>query len=204
MSKTRVPPQAITKVNAERLLKKDLERNQQRAAERKAKREAEKLQAANDRALAEKLRAEEAEIRRGQDAANAIEAAKVDAAALGKSVEEVLADMGLDNLGFPLAPVDAKAKTPYDGPMIALKTARKHYVKGANGIECNGDPLALICSRFTRDETVAALVKALKLPGNPYSHLNPGQQSMNLRNKARAAIKAGTLTMAEVEASYTK
>lgn len=96
----------------------------------------------------------------------------------------------------------AKAKQAYDGPMVALKSARTHYVKAANGILCNGDGLALICGAHSREETVKALIVALKLPGNPYSHLNPGQQSMNLRNRARHALQIGTLTMAEVEAAF--
>ena len=41
----------------------------------------------------------------------------------------------------------------------------------------------------------------MKLHGNPYAHLNPGQQSMNLRNKARAQLKAGLLKLADVEAA---
>ncbi len=209
MAKTRVPPQAITKVNAERLLKKDLERNQARTAERKAKREAEKAAAA---ALKEQQDAEaraRAEERKGQDAANALEAAKVDAAALGKPVHEVLADMGLDDQGFPLADPDAKqSKAKYDGPMIALKTARLQYVKAANGIECNGDRLALICGKHTRDVVVKGLSALMNevFPGfgTPYAHLNPGQQSMNLRNKARGAIKNGLTSFEAIEAALNE
>jgi hypothetical protein len=93
-------------------------------------------------------------------------------------------------------------KEGYTGPMVALKTARKHYVEAKNGILCNGDKLAVICGAFTREQTVKALILALKLPGNPYPTLNPGQQSMNLRNKARHALKNGMLTMAEIEAAY--
>lgn len=199
MAKTRVAPQPLTKVNVERMLQKDLERNKERAAARKAEREAKKAAALAAKQAEEAAAAQRAEARRGEDAANALQAAQVDAAALGKPLEEVLADMGLDAMGFPLAPVD-KSKTPYDGPMIALKTARKHYIKAANGIECNGDPLALVCGQFSREIVVKGLIAAMKLPNNPYSHLNPGQQSMNLRNKARAQIKAGMLQMSEVEA----
>lgn len=90
----------------------------------------------------------------------------------------------------------------YQGPMLALVAARKHYVKAGNGILCNGDQLATICGAHTREETVTALIIALKLPGNPYLNLNPGQQSMNLRNKARHALKNGLLTMAEVDAAF--
>lgn len=97
----------------------------------------------------------------------------------------------------------AKDKTPYTGPMLALVSARRNYAKAANGILCNGDQLATICGAHSRDVTVRALIRALKLPGNPYARLNPGQQSMNLRNKARHAMKDGVLTMAEVKAAYS-
>jgi hypothetical protein len=41
--------------------------------------------------------------------------------------------------------------------------------------------------------TLAKIV--LELPENPYTQLNTGQQSMNLRNRMRGAIKKGTLTL---------
>lgn len=89
-------------------------------------------------------------------------------------------------------------KTKYTGPMLALKTARKAYVKAANGIQCNGDDLAMMCGQYPRETVVEGLIQALGLPGNPYLSLNPGQQSMNLRNKARHALKAGLVTSAHV------
>lgn len=89
-------------------------------------------------------------------------------------------------------------KTKYIGPMLALKTARKSYVKAANGIQCNGDDLAMLCGQYPREMVVEGLIQALGLPGNPYLSLNPGQQSMNLRNKARHALKAGLVTSTQV------
>lgn len=149
-----------------------------------------------------------------EDAANALVALRVDYDALHPefegdpaeapirpTFEMFLAEQGLDPAGFPLKPVDAKAG-PYTGPMLALKTARLHYTKMDNGILANGDRLALICGKHSRAETVAALIKALKLPGNPYTSLNPGQQSMNLRNRARQAMKRGELTFVEIEAAF--
>ena len=128
--------------------------------------------------------------------ADNLEAAKAEAEATGMSFEEACESMGIDpNTGAP-----AIDKTPYNGPMVALKAARKTYVKAANGILCNGSPLAILCGQYKREIVVKALIAALKLEGNPYAHLNPGQQSMNLRNKARHAIGQGTLSMAEVEA----
>ena len=95
-------------------------------------------------------------------------------------------------------------KTRYNGPMLALVAARRTYVTATNGILCNGDELALLCGQHTREVVVKALIDALKLAGNPYLHLNPGQQSMNLRNKARRAYKDGMLTMAEVAAALNR
>lgn len=132
-------------------------------------------------------------------AANAVKAAAVDAEALGITVEAVLADMGLNPDGTPAKAIDSKAK--YTGPMLALRTAALTYVTAKNGQPCNGDPLAMLCGQYSRTEVVVGLIKAMGLEGNPYFHLNPGQQSMNLRNKARAQITKGLLTLAQVEAA---
>lgn len=116
------------------------------------------------------------------DHAAYLQTLREDAAALGVDPEAYIAEQ--------LAPV----KTKYNGPMLALKTARKAYVKAANGIQCNGDDLAIMCGQYPRETVVKGLIQALGLPGNPYLSLNPGQQSMNLRNKARHALKAGLVT----------
>jgi hypothetical protein len=134
-----------------------------------------------------------------QDRANALATARADAEATGVTFEAMCADMGIDPATGAPAVVE---KQQYCGPMVALKTARLSYVAAKNGILCNGDRLALVCGEHSREDTVAALIKALKLEGNPYRHLNPGQQSMNLRNKARHALKDGMLTMAEIEAAF--
>lgn len=138
------------------------------------------------------LTAEQLQAKRDIEHANYLKALREDAEALGVDPEAYVAEQ--------TKPV----KTPYTGPMIALKTARKTYVKAANGIQCNGDNLATLCGTHTREETVAALVIALGLPGNPYLHLNPGQQSMNLRNKARHQVSAGTLSFAQIEAAFAQ
>lgn len=129
--------------------------------------------------------------------ANRLATLKVDAEALGVEFTAYLEQEGVNPDGSLKT-----VKQPYTGPMVALKTARLHYTPARNGVLCNGDPLALLCGSYTREQTVKALIVALKLPGNPYLALNPGQQSMNLRNKARNAIKNGLLTLAEVQAAY--
>lgn len=122
-----------------------------------------------------------------------VQALRIDAEALGVDpdtyVEEQLAET---------------PKSGYFGPMLALRKAVVKYVKAENGQPCCGDDLANLCGRYTREAVVAGLIVALALPGNPYAHLNPGQQSMNLRNKARAAIKNGHVQISTIEAALTQ
>jgi len=147
---------------------------------------------------------------RAEDAANALKTAIADAEATGVKLEDMLESMGIDAQGYPAIKVPtlgapraprANGQQPYDGPMLALRQAALAYVTPKNGNPCNGDALATACGNYERAVVVEALIKAMALDGNPYLHLNPGQQSMNLRNKARARITAGTLTIAEVEAA---
>ena len=168
--------------------------------------------AASKKALRESLKADKAEkriaqiveqdvaaleaARAAEYAANAVRTAEADAAALGVPVEQVLADMGLNPDGTPVV----AAKTGYFGPMLALKTAVKRYVKAANGQPCNGDEVATLCGQYSRETVVKALIAALGLGHNPYAHLNPGQQSMNLRNKARHAVRSGLIQLQDIDA----
>lgn len=134
---------------------------------------------------------------RAAAAAAALEAARVDAEATGRDIAEVLADMGLNPDGT-IAPIRQR----YVGPMLALRDAEKHYEIARNGNPCNGDALAKICGMFDRETVVQRLVVALGLGHNPYVHLNPGQQSMNLRNKARGALNNGFVTMAQIRTAF--
>lgn len=86
----------------------------------------------------------------------------------------------------------------YTGPMIALRTAAKHYVKGTNGNPHSNDWLAASLAALDQPTVIRVLIKAMKLEGNPYIGLNNGQQSMNLRNKARGMVKRGELTQDDV------
>ena len=193
-----------------------------KAASRKALRDAKKLEAAT---LAAESKADDIAIaawnngtpshesemvvdHKQQDAANALATAKADAESTGVPLEQMLADMGIDATGYPVleiptlgtprAPRARSDARSYDGPMLALRQAVKAYVTPQNGNPCNGDALATACGSYDRSIVVKALVAALGLEGNPYLHLNPGQQSMNLRNKARARLTAGTLTMGDI------
>ena len=105
-------------------------------------------------------------------------------------------------------PVDAKPdKHVYTGPMLALRERSKAgaYVKGANGNPHCNDAVAQAFSALTREQVVAACLQLLELGYNPYASLNPGQQSMNLRNKLRHQYKNGMISasrLARVVASF--
>jgi len=127
-----------------------------------------------------------------------LEAARMEAEATGMTFEEACSSMGVDPVsGQPVKSDNRK----YVGPMLALRDAVKRYTKAANGQPCNGDELAQLCGQYSRETVVRGLIDAMGLGHNPYLHLNPGQQSMNLRNKARAQVKAGKLEIREVAIS---
>lgn len=88
---------------------------------------------------------------------------------------------------------EAKARAGYTGPMLKLRERLKagKYVKAANGQPCCGDAIATAFGALTPAQTIASCIVALGIGYNPYLHLNIGQQSMNLRNKLRNALKRG-------------
>jgi len=120
-----------------------------------------------------------------------LQALREDAAALGRDPDEYIAEQT----------VSVPKTDGYCGPMLALRSAAKGYVKGKNGNPHCGDDLASLLDGLTRDQVVGVLIIAMKLPGNPYPHLNPGQQSMNLRNKARGQLKNGLLKSEDIQAA---
>lgn len=91
-------------------------------------------------------------------------------------------------------------KQKYVGPMLALREAAKRgaYTKAANGQPSCGDTLAQALGTLKPEYVIRACIAALALPGNPYLHLNIGQQSMNLRNKLRGALVRGEFGMGVV------
>lgn len=206
----RVP--GVSRKGVESMLAKDAERVQAKRQASAEKRQADKqaAEAARAEAEAKRLAEQEAQARAreaqaAEDAKAHLETLRTDAlATLGESATDAqvaayIREQGVD----PATGVALKqAKTGYDGPMIALRSARQHYKVGPNGILNNGDNLASIASKYSRQDTVSALIKALGLAGNPYLKLNPGQQSMNLRNKTRHAISEGRVSLAQVQAAY--
>lgn len=123
-----------------------------------------------------------------------LEAAKLEAVALGVSFEAACESMGIDPAtGLPQVEDKSLEILGYSGPMLALRERSKagHYVKGTNGNPHCGDAVADALQVLSREMVVRVCIKLLNLEGNPYLHLNPGQQSMNLRNKLRHAVKNG-------------
>jgi hypothetical protein len=94
--------------------------------------------------------------------------------------------------------VDPKSNR-YCGRMLALVEARKQYVKGANGNQHSGDFIGSLFSALPREKVVETCIRILKLESNPYYYLNPGQQSMNLRNKVRGALQRGEITVEAIK-----
>lgn len=85
----------------------------------------------------------------------------------------------------------------YVGSMLSLADRVKQgvYVKGMNGQLRSSDELAVALEACPATNVIKLALEVLDLESNPYQNLNVGQQSMNLRNKLRGAIKAGKLTL---------
>lgn len=94
----------------------------------------------------------------------------------------------------------ASVPVGYVGPMLALRErlAAGAYSRAVNGQPCCGDAIAIKLGTLTPAQVIRACVIAMNLPANPYTHLNIGQQSMNLRNKLRGCLKRGEFGMGVV------
>lgn len=99
-----------------------------------------------------------------------------------------------------IAELTAAGRT-YVGSMLALADRVKQgvYTKGLTGQLRSSDELALALDAVPVENVIKLGIEALELLGNPYLALNVGQQSMNLRNRMRGAIKAGKLTLDKVK-----
>lgn len=73
--------------------------------------------------------------------------------------------------------------------MAALADKASTYVKGLNGQLNSGDDVATVLGTVPAGRVVSLLLMVLGLDENPYSRLNYGQQSMNLRNRFRGAYR---------------
>jgi hypothetical protein len=86
---------------------------------------------------------------------------------------------------------EADEEAGYQGSMLRLRErlAEGAYQKAENGQPCCGDRVATLLGTLQPLQVIRACMIAMALPSNPYSHLNIGQQSMNLRNKLRGCFK---------------
>lgn len=89
----------------------------------------------------------------------------------------------------------------YSGEMLSLADRVKQgaYVKSATGQLRSTDALAEALDAVPVMNVIALAKEVLGLDENPYSRLNTGQQSMNLRNKMRGAISKGILTIETIK-----
>lgn len=74
---------------------------------------------------------------------------------------------------------------------LRVRLKAGHYAKAANGQPSCGDQVADALGVLKPEQVIEACMVALGISTNPYAHLNIGQQSMNLRNKLRGALKRG-------------
>lgn len=123
-------------------------------------------------------------------AADKVKAEKAEARAIAKTARETR-----------IAALATEGKN-YTGSMLALADRAKTgaYVKGATGQLRSNDELAIALDGISATDVVRIGLDLLKVEDNPYTALNIGQQSMNLRNRMRGAIKKATLTIADIAA----
>ncbi len=138
--------------------------------------EAKKLK--EEKAAAEKLAKLEAAIQAKADKAAAKQAAAEAKAAEREAAREARAASKAEGV-------------TYTGSMTALADRVKSgaYVKGSNGQLHSGDALATALAEVPAPKVVGLIIGVLGLESNPYAVLNYGQQSMNLRNRLRGAIR---------------
>ena len=174
---TPVKESMMSTADAEKATSKALDAEAKAAA--KAQREADKA----------------AKLKAAEDAKAAKEAAKLEKAAAKEADKLAKAE------ARAAAKAEREAKLAELGPqgkMAALRDAKKNYVKSATGLLRSNDDLAQALDAVTATNVVPMALTLLKLEENPYARLNVGQQSMNLRNRLRGALKKGLITIAEV------
>ena len=174
---TPVKETMMSTADAEKATSKALDAEAKAAA--KAQREADK--AAKVKAAEDAKAAKIAEREAKAAAKEADKLAKAEARAAAKAEREArLAELGPQS------------------KMSALRDAKKNYVKSATGQLRATDDLATALDAVPPHKVVPLAIELLQLPENPYGRLNVGQQSMNLRNKLRGAIRRNVLTIDQI------
>lgn len=152
-------------------------------------------QAEKDKATKEAKAKEKADAKAAKDAEKA-EAKKAKDEARAKTKAERDAR---------IAELAASGKA-YTGSMLSLADRVKQgaYVKGATGQLHTQDELATALDGVHPTDVISMGIDLLKLEENPYHKLNTGQQSMNLRNRMRGAIKKETLKISDIADYITR
>ena len=146
----------------------------------------EEKQAAKEAAVKAKIEAKAQKLAEQQAKKEAREAAKAqklaEKEAKAKAREEAKAE---------------RAESASAGGMASLADRIKSgaYVKGANGQLRSNDDVAIALESVAPKRTVELLLNVLGLSENPYENLNYGQQSMNLRNRLRGAVRNGKVSL---------
>lgn len=174
MTQTAESPQAVADAKAA----EKVAAAAKKAAETQAKIEAKEKAALERKEKADKRAAEKAEIE-ARKAERATKAAENKAAAEARAAE--LAASG----------------RKYVGSMLSLADRVKQglYVKGTNGQLRSNDEVAVALDGVKPVDVIKVGLGLLQLEANPYATLNIGQQSMNLRNRLRGAVRKGTLSV---------
>lgn len=149
-----------------------------KAAETQAKIEAKEKAALERKTKADARAAEKAEIE-ARKAERTAKAAENKAAAEARATE--LAASG----------------RKYVGSMLSLADRVKQglYVKGTNGQLRSNDEVAVALDGVKPVDVIKVGLGLLQLESNPYASLNIGQQSMNLRNRLRGAVRKSVLSV---------
>jgi hypothetical protein len=153
-----------------------------KAAETQAKIEAKEKAALERKNKADKRAADKAEVE-ARKAERAAKAAENKAAAEARAAEL------------------AAAGRKYVGSMLSLADRVKQglYVKGTNGQLRSNDEVAVALDGVKPVDVIKVGLGLLQLETNPYASLNVGQQSMNLRNRLRGAVRKGTLSVEAIK-----
>ena len=175
----------MSKTDAEKLTVTKEEREAQAAARKEAKESA---------ALAK------AEAKAEKDAARLAKSESLAADKMTKAAARAERSEALKAQREARAAELAESGATYAGSMLALRDAKKTYVRSATGQLRSTDPIAEVLDAVPSVNVVKLAMIALELPENPYSRLNVGQQSMNLRNKLRFAVRTAKITIDRIAA----
>lgn len=168
---------------------------------------ASEAQAAKEAATKAKIAEKEAKQKATADKKAAAEAEKAKKAEERKAAMEAKAKERAEKEAARKAELEASgSKRTYIGSMLTLADRVKAgvYVKGTNGQLRSNDDVAIAleaCSAKNVVKLLTELLKSKEVAHKDYSALNIGQQSMNLRNVLRGAIKAGKVSIDELKAA---